>query len=306
MEKKVMVTGGAGFIGSHLVELLLNNGWIVKIFDNFSNSKREKSSSSNLEIIEGDIRDFDHLLRAMYGVDYVFHLAAQVSVQESIASTITHDVNVIGTENVFKAAWLSKVKKVIFSSSCAIYGNLTSGALVENCVPAPMNPYAESKLKGEQIANRYFKTGGLDSVCLRYFNVYGPRQRADSTYAAVIPMFMKCAAQNTPPTIYGDGNQTRDFVYVKDVARANMIAAEYQKTGIFNVGTGESTSINELWKLVSKGMPPVYKPARSGEIYHSRSDNTLAQTELKFLDRMSIKDGLSLMESKTAGVQSSP
>lgn len=301
-ERVALVTGGAGFIGSHLVDLLLLAGWKVRVLDNLStgNLANLPAQHGRLEFIAADIRNANAVQHACAGVDTVFHLAAQVSVLESIREPrVTREVNVEGTAGLFGAAAAAGVRRVVFSSSCAVYGDDPAQPKKEDMPVAPLSPYATSKLAGEQLASRYSRQD-LSIISLRYFNVYGPRQNPDSDYAAVVPRFIARALRGQAPMIYGDGGQTRDFLYVGDVARANLSAAELAGApaapALFNIGTGQATSVVELWRRIAAVIPlappPVYAAALPGEIRDSRADTTCARSVLGFTATTTLPQGL--------------
>lgn len=281
----ILVTGGAGFIGSHLVEYLLERGESVRVLDNFS-SGREKNlqylpKQLHLEVIKGDISDFHTVLAAMQGIKYVFHQAGLVSVPLSIQQPQTSfRHNTIGTFNIFEAARLSGVLRIIFASSAAVYGENNDLPLKEETACLPLSPYALEKHYAEQLANLYYRIYGLSSVGLRYFNVYGPRQSPQSSYSGVISILVNRLLNRKRPSIYGDGEQTRDFIYVKDVVSANIHSLEVCGEGayVFNVGSGKSISIKQLFKLLQRilktNIRPRYLPPREGDIHHSCADIT--------------------------------
>ncbi|MCD6573706.1 MAG: SDR family oxidoreductase [Thermoplasmata archaeon] len=300
--KKVVVTGGAGFIGSHLAEELVENNEVI-VIDNLSTGKLEniKHLMDNEKIIfkKGDIRDLDFLKKEFEGADYIFHQAAIVSVPFSIKNPfLTNEVNVSGTLNVLMAAKENSVKKVVYASSCAVYGNNPNLPLKEEMLPMPLSPYAVSKLTGEYYCQVFTDMYGLPAISLRYFNVYGPRQDASSPYAAVVPKFIERVKNNKPPIIYGDGKQTRDFIYVKDIVRANIMAAESMATGIFNIASGKAISIEELaYKIIeiarkNKNIKPLYEKPSPGDVRYSMADITKARKELNFRPEYSLKEGL--------------
>jgi len=253
--KKVVITGGAGFIGSHLADELARRGYKVTIIDDLSTGKIENMASllgtGSVEFIRGSVTDLPLLQELFQGVDYVFHQAAVASVPQSIETPlVSNDVNVSGTLKVLLAARDNGVRKVIYASSSSIYGDDTALPQKEDSLPGPQSPYAVSKLAGEYYCRVFQEVYGLPTVCLRYFNVYGPRCEPDSQYAAVIPRFISRVSRGEPPIIYGDGEQTRDFVFVNDIVEANILAAQTDVSGIFNVGNGESITINQLAELV--------------------------------------------------------
>ncbi len=293
---KVVVTGGCGFIGSNLVEELSRFADVV-VIDNLSTGNLSNLEGMGVEFVRGDILDLNLLKKVFEAADYVFHLAAVVSVQESVKNPLrTNEVNVGGTVNVLEAARVQGVKKVINSSSCAVYGDSGKLPLRETTPPDPKSPYATSKLAAESYCRVYEEVYGLKSVCLRYFNVYGPRQDPFSDYAAVIPRFISRVLRGKRPVIYGDGEQTRDFVYVKDVVKANMLAMERGR-GVYNIASGKSISINELagliCKIIGEKLDPIYKRERKGDIRNSAADISKAKEEIGFEPSYSLEEGLS-------------
>jgi len=292
-----LVTGGAGFIGSHIAEELSRKGYNVRILDNFSTGKKENLEGIKAELIKGDIRDFSTVKKAMKGIDYVFHEGAFVYVTKSIEDPLlTNEINVNGTLNVLVAARDSGCKKIVFASSSSVYGNTGKLPIKENFPLDPASPYAVTKMVGEQYSRVFYENYGLESVCLRYFNVYGPRQDPNSEYAAVIPKFIHLIKQNKPPVIFGDGEQTRDFIFVKDVVQANILSMKYKGFGIFNVGTGTSITINELAEkigyILNSKIKPVHAESRKGDARNSLSDITNAKKLLGFKPAYSIDSGL--------------
>lgn len=238
---KILVTGGAGFIGSHIVEHFQGKAEIV-VLDNLRTGYRKNLEGLEHTFIQGDIRDKAIVKKAMEGVDYVFHLAALISVPESMEKiSECVDINVNGLLNVFEAAAEAGVKKLCFSTSAAIYGDNPVVPKVETMFPEPKSPYAITKLDGEYYADMFTKLGKLKVACLRYFNVFGPRQDPNSAYAAAVPIFIERALKNMPITVYGDGDQTRDFIYVKDIVAANAYLAASDECGVFNVAYGGQT-----------------------------------------------------------------
>lgn len=271
---RILVTGGAGFIGSHIVELFQGKAE-VRVLDNLRSGYLHNIAPFEKEFIEGSILDKDILAKAMEGVDYVFHLAAMISVPESMGKPVECvEINTIGTLNVLEAAARAGVKKLCLSTSAAIYGDNPIVPKREDMFPEPKSPYAETKLSGEYYCGIYTKEGRLNTACLRYFNVFGPRQDPHSQYAAAIPIFISKAIANEPITIFGDGEQTRDFIYVKDIAAANaFFATQSPETGVFNVAYGGKVTINDLAKkiiaIIGSKSEIVYKPVRAGDVKHS-------------------------------------
>jgi UDP-glucose 4-epimerase len=267
-----LVTGGAGFIGSHLVQLLADHGWSVRVLDNLSTGSRDNLSGTGAELVEGDIRDPRTVDQAARGAEFVFHLAAMISVPESMAEPVEcYRANVLGSLHVLDAARRAGARRVILSSSCAVYGN-AGHPVDETAETAPISPYAASKLAMEQAAKMMAAAFGLETVSLRYFNVYGPRQAPDSPYAAAIPIFIHTMQSGRSPAIFGDGLQTRDFVFVGDVARANLLAAEarVEPGAVFNIGSGRSVTIHEVVQTLRAQFPglpdPSCGPPRPGDI----------------------------------------
>lgn len=285
--KKVVVTGGAGFIGSHLAEDLVTRGYHVIIHDDLSTGKRENIEpllkQENVGFIKGSVTDLVMLRKIFQGVDYVFHQAAIPSVPRSIEnSQASHEANITGTLNVLLAARDNGVKKVIYASSCSVYGDTPILPKREDMLPTPQSPYAVTKLAGEYYCRVFHGVYGLPTVCLRYFNVYGSRQDPDSQYAAVVPKFIKSVSEGNAPIIFGDGEQTRDFFFVKDAVEANILAAESDTVGFFNIGKGRSTSINRLTELIiglaGNTVKPIHSEPRPGDIRHSLADISKART----------------------------
>ncbi len=299
MTKKYLVTGGAGFIGSHLVRALLEQGAFVRVLDDFSTGKRENLSGLEVEIIAGDLRDMDKVLEAVRGVDVIFHEAAFVSVPQSMQDPLTcFDINQRGTESLLEAARKNGVGRVILASSAAVYGDSQALPLDEETALQPGSPYAVSKRVDELYAEMYTRSFGLPVVALRYFNVYGPRQRPDSMYAAAVPIFTRRLLDGLPVTIYGDGGQTRDLVYVGDVVRANLAASEHPAAPgqVFNVCTGCETRVLDLVEtlmdLIPSAPAPEFAPARAGDIYRSLGSPKRAAEILGFKPQTSLADGL--------------
>ncbi len=270
---RVLVTGGAGFIGSHIVEHFQGKAE-VRVLDNLRTGYKHNLDGFKVEFIEGDILDRETVRKAMEGVDYVFHLAAMISVPESMGDPIgCVELNATGTLIVLEEAAAAGVKKLCFSTSAAIYGDNPEMPKRETMLPEPKSPYAVTKLDGEYYCDMFTREGKLQTACLRYFNVFGPRQDPGSAYAAAIPIFTARAVQNKPITIYGDGEQTRDFIYVKDIVAANVFMATSEFTGVYNVAYGGCISINELVgkikAIVGSDSEVIHGPERAGDVKHS-------------------------------------
>ena len=282
----MVVTGGAGFIGSHLAEELAGRGYYVIILDNLSTGKLENIShliaKDNAEFVHESITNLPLLQTLFQGAEYVFHQAALASVPRSIDNPLaSNEANITGTLNVLLAARDNSVKKVIFASSSSAYGDTPTLPKRENMTPNPLSPYAVSKLASEYYCQAFSRVYGLHTVCLRYFNVYGPRQDPNSQYAAVIPLFIRRTSNGESPIILGDGEQTRDFTFVKDVVKANILMAQSNASGMFNISRGESITINQLAKiiieLIGNKTKPVYQEPRPGDILHSVADISKAK-----------------------------
>jgi UDP-glucose 4-epimerase len=297
---RTLVTGGAGFIGSHIVEELLRRGDSVRVFDNFSSGRRENLEDlpGKPEILEGDLRETAAVKAAVRDVEVVFHLAAFISVPQSMADPGTcFAINVGGTVNLLEAARQAGTRKVVLSSSTAVYGDTSVFPTTEEAPLQPLSPYAVSKQVNELYASLYSRMLGLPVTALRYFNVYGPRQRPDSDYAAVIPIFIRRLVTGQPITIYGDGKQSRDFIFVKDVVRANLMAAEAEMAGeAINICTGHETSLLDLLEELSELSPTnprvQFDAPRPGDIYRSKGWPEKAVKELGFKAETSIAEGL--------------
>jgi len=298
-----LVTGGAGFIGSHISDRLLADGHRVRILDNFSTGKHENIPlSGDVEVIAGDVGNYDTVRTAMEQVDIVFHEAAIASVPETVGNPLASErVNYRGTLNVLEAARHAGVKRVMFACSAAVYGDLPELPKQESMPVKPLSPYAVDKLASEQACQMYTHLYGLETVSLRYFNVFGPRQDPSSPYSGVISIFSDYLSQGRQPTIYGDGEQTRDFVYVSDVVEANIKAATAPSAAgkAINIATAGKLSINELLKTICdlKGQPfePRYKPGRQGDIRHSRADISAAREYLEWQPVVAFEDGLRML-----------
>ncbi len=295
-----LVTGGAGFIGSHLVEALVARGDRVRVLDDFSTGKRGNLAAvaGNVEVIEGDIRDPAAVRAAMDGVERVFHQAALVSVPRSVEDpAANHTINVDGTFHLLDAARQARVPAFVHASSAAVYGDLPGLPKTEDMPIAPLSPYGLAKRIGEEYVELFGRLYGLPGISLRYFNVYGPRQDPSSPYSGVISIFIERLLEGNPPTIFGDGEQTRDFIYVADVVRANLLAAEAaQMGGVYNVSTGEATSISALWReiqgIAGVYVKPRFAPARAGDVRHSVASYERARANLGFRPEISLNEGL--------------
>jgi UDP-glucose 4-epimerase len=298
---KALVTGGAGFIGSHIVERLVRTGHVARVLDNFSSGKRENLAplASSLEVIPGDVRDAERVEVAATGCDVVFHEAAIVSVPYSIEyPQETHDVNIQGTLNVLQAARRVGAKRVVFASSAAIYGDDPELPKHEAMLPRPISPYGVEKITGEHYLRVYSSHYGVETVALRYFNVFGPRQDPSSPYSGVISVFVDRALAKKPVTIFGDGEACRDFVYVDDVVDANLAAATRDGVSgqVFNVARGERTTLNELVdmlaRILRREIRPSYGSPRAGDITKSVADITHALNHLGYQPKVGVEDGL--------------
>lgn len=298
---KYLITGGAGFIGSHLVEALLEQGHIVRVLDNFDTGIRENLSllRGDPEIVDGSIEDYSVVKKAMKGIDYVLHQAARGSVPRSIEDPFgTHNVNITGTLNVLSAARESNVRRVISASSSSVYGETPELPKVETMVPAPKSPYAVSKLVLEHYSSVFHHVYGMETVALKYFNVYGPRQNPNLQYSAVIPIFIKNMLQGKRCTIYGDGEQTRDFTFITDCVKANLQACKADGVSgqVFNIAYGVQTSVNQLFSLLSEilgnQLEPTYEPARPGDVRFSYADIHKASAALQYRPEYTLKEGL--------------
>ena len=300
---KVLVTGGAGFIGSHLVDGLLARGHSVTVFDNLSSGTMDNlkthTGKPDFRFIQGDIRDAEAVERALAGVDAVIHEAAMISVPLSVKDPeFARSVNVDGTLTLLKASLGHGVKRFVYSSSCAVYGEQAELPISEDAPPQPLSPYASSKLAAEKNCLAFHERDGLETVCLRYFNIYGPRQTFGE-YAGVMMKFLERLRSDQPPIIYGDGEQTRDFIFVGDITEATLLALEQKGVAgeVMNIGTGEATSINKLCevflRLVGKSeLKPIYEVPRGGDIKHSLADITKAKKILSFKPKTSLEEGV--------------
>ncbi len=298
---KYLVTGGAGFIGSHIVRALLEQGAQVRVLDNFSTGRRENLEGlrGRLEVHEGDVRDPQKVKDAVSGVDIIFHEAAFVSVPQSMDEPQDcFDVNITGTSLLFDAARKAGVKRAVVASSAAVYGDSDVMPLVEETPLRPLSPYAVSKRVNEMYAELFTGSFGFEVAALRYFNVYGPRQRPDSQYAAAVPIFIRCLLDNQPITIFGDGGQSRDLVNIHDVVHANLMVSEHPAAPgkIFNICTGIETRLLDLLDVLDELFPnaprPVFMEPRIGDIYRSIGNPQKAADLIGFRAQVRLVDGL--------------
>jgi UDP-N-acetylglucosamine/UDP-N-acetylgalactosamine 4-epimerase len=314
MKKNILVTGGAGFIGSNLVEALLKDNRVgkVRVLDNLSNGYlsniEEFLSHPNFEFLEGDIRDYTTCLKACEGMDLISHQAALGSVPRSINDPLTTNaVNITGTLNVFTAAKENNIDRVIYAASSSTYGDHPGLPKVEDKIGNPLSPYAVTKYVSELYAKVFYTTYGLNTIGLRYFNIFGPKQSPNGAYAAVIPLFIECILENKRPVINGDGTHSRDFTYVANAVQANILALFTENTEgvnqVYNVACGERTSLNELWAalldLSDKSIEPIYGAERTGDVKNSLADIGKIEKNLGYKVLINIKDGLeSLLKYK--------
>jgi UDP-glucose 4-epimerase len=301
MSDLYLVTGGAGFIGSNISEKLVNNGENVRVIDNFLTGKSVNLDTfkDKIEFIEGDIRNLETVKMAMKDVDYVIHQAALPSVPKSVDLPIeSNEHNTNGTLNVLFAAKEAGVKRVVYAASSSAYGDQEQSPKVETMLPMPMSPYAVNKLAGEHYCAAFYKVYGLETVALRYFNVFGPRQDPTSYYSAVIPKFISALLKNERPTIFGDGEQSRDFTFIENVITGNLLACKAEGVGgqMFNLACGESFSLNhlfqELQNIMGTSLEPIFEDARIGDVKHSLADITKARNSLGFDVQVDFKNGL--------------
>jgi len=298
---KYIITGGAGFIGSHIVEELAKQQHEVVILDNFFSGRMENIKQflkkKNVAFVKGSITDLSVLKKIFEGADGIFHEGAIASVPRSIANPLaTNEANVTGTLNVLIASRDCDVRKVLFASSSSVYGNTPTLPKREDMTPDPLSPYAVSKLTGEHYLKVFSEVYGLKTLSLRYFNVFGPRQDPKSEYAAVIPRFITKIFSHESPTIYGDGSQTRDFTYVKDVVQANIRAMESDAEGVFNVAYCKQIDLNELasqiMEITGITVPLVYEPPRTGDVRDSLADIRRAQKAFGYAPEYTVRSGL--------------
>jgi nucleoside-diphosphate-sugar epimerase len=297
-----LVTGGGGFIGSNMVRFLLDKGIEVRVLDNFETGKREnlEQVSSKIELIEGDIRDLETCKRAAESADVIYHLAALGSVPRSMKDPVTsHDVNVNGTVNMLEAARFCNTGRFVFASSSSVYGPSKVLPQHEGLVHCPISPYAATKATGEMYCCGYYNAYGLQTVCLRYFNVFGPRQDPTSQYAAAIPLFVSALMRDKPPTIFDDGEQSRGFTYVDNVTSANYKAAtcDDPQGQAVNISTANAVSVNEVVNKIrellgKEQVEPIYAPPRAGDIKHSLADVSKAKEVIGYEPLVTFEEGI--------------
>jgi len=299
--KSALVTGGAGFIGGHLTRSLVQSGVAVKVLDDLStgNPKNLADVADHVQFLPGDVRDLSSVAAAVHGVDVVFHLAAMVSVPQSVKEPERcHAICATGTMNVLEAAAAANVRRLVYAASSSAYGDAGEGAIPETATLRPMSPYAAAKLAGEHYCQAWSAISDLETVRLRFFNVFGPNQDPSSPYSGVISIFTKLALEKGTPTIYGDGKQTRDFVYVEDVVRALLAAAEKPNVDgeVFNIGRGQATSLLELLSHVGNAagveLSPQFAQPRTGDVKHSLANVSAARNGLGFTAKVGLREGL--------------
>ena len=298
---RYLVTGGAGFIGSNIVRALVEQGRAVRVLDNFATGKNENLEDclSQIELVEGDIRDFWTCLDAVGDCDYVLHQAALPSVQRSVANPqTTNEINIGGTLNMVEAARRQRVKRFVYASSSSVYGDTPTLPKVETMLLNPLSPYATTKLTGEYYCRNYHQLYGLPTVCLRYFNIFGPHQDPNSHYAAVVPRFITALLTRQQPTVFGDGEQSRDFTYVQNAVQANLAACERESAvgGVYNVACGDRFTLNQLLKLlreiIGTSVTAIHTESRPGDINHSQADIEAAKRDLGYRPQINFEDGL--------------
>lgn len=300
---RFLVTGGAGFIGSHIVERLLKEGYFVRVLDNLSSGKRENLglNNKNLEFIEGDICNKDICLKAAQGIDYISHQAALRSVPKSLENPNRYnEVNINGTLNMLEAALQHEAKSFVFASSSSIYGDCDKFPQKEDAYPKIISPYALTKLAGESYCRIFYKIYGLNTVSLRYFNIFGPRQALDDDYSAVIPKFINCILKDESPPVHGDGKQTRDFTFVDNAVEANLLASARKDLNgeVVNVANQKEYSVLDLVKLINKienrQIKPKFSPFRKGDVVRTLADISKAKRVLNYHPLIDFEDGLKL------------
>lgn len=296
-----LVTGGAGFIGSNIVDELLRRGKRVRVLDNFSTGRAEnlRDALDRIELIEGDVRDADAVEKAVRGADFVLHQAALASVPRSIVDPVANNqVNVQGTLNILVAAQRHQVKRVVYASSSSVYGDSEELPKVETMTPNPKSPYAVAKLAAEHYCRVFADLHGMTTVSLRYFNVFGPRQDPSSQYSAVIPIFVRCLLTGKPPTIHGDGEQSRDLTFIENVVNANLLACEANVSGgrVYNIACGGRYTINEVFdaleKRIGSGLRPVHEAPRAGDVKHSMANIGRIRRDLGYEPTVDFEAGM--------------
>ena len=301
--KKYLVTGGAGFIGSNIVRAILEKGDFVRIIDNFSTGRKENieefKGNSNFELLEGDITNLDFAKQSVDGIDFVLHQAAIPSVQRSVGDPLkSNNANINGTLNMLLASKDAKVKRFVYAASSSVYGENLQLPKIENMAVMPISPYALQKYTGERYCQIFWKLYGLPTICLRYFNVFGPNQDPNSQYSAVIPKFIKSLLKGEKPVIYGAGEQSRDFTFIDNVVNINLLSANSEKGfgEVFNVACNEETSLNQLLKMLNDilkiNIDAEYKDVRVGDVLHSKADISKATEILGYMPKVKIKEGL--------------
>jgi len=304
---RFLVTGGAGFIGSNIAERLLKDGHFVRVLDNFSSGKEENLSfvtqyairTTQYELIRGDIRDYQTCLKACEGIDYVLHQAALRSVPKSMERPHEYnEVNIDGTVNMLEASRKKKIKRFVFASSSSIYGDTDIFPQKEGHLPLLISPYALTKLTGEYYCRIFSENFGLNTISLRYFNVFGPRQALDDEYAVVIPKFIHCILNDEQPPIFGNGRQSRDFTYIDNVVEANILAAVTPniKCDVFNIANGRDNTVlglvNILNEIIGKSITPEFRPVRQGDVFRTLADISKAQKILGYQTKVGFREGL--------------
>lgn len=296
-----LVTGGAGFIGSHLVAALVERGERVRVLDNFSTGQRQNLApfQAKIDLIEGDLRHPEDCKRACDGIEIIFHEGAVPSVPRSVEDPVmTHQANIDGTFNILEAARLAKCRRLVYAASSSAYGDTPTLPKHEGMLPQPLSPYGVHKLAAEFYCRAYYECFGFQTLALRYFNVFGPRQNPKSQYAAAIPAFVTSILAGQPPTVYGDGEQTRDFTYIANIVHANLLAAKAEKTcgQVINVACGERITINRIISRINeylgKDVRPQYVPKRPGDIRDSFADINLAKKVIGFEPQVLFDEGL--------------
>lgn len=300
---RYLVTGGAGFIGSHITEALAQRGDTVRVLDNLSTGHRSNLDAfkDQVEFMEGSITDSETVARAVDGIDFIFHQAALASVPRSVKKPLdTNEACVTGTLNVLDQARQAGVQRVVYAASSSAYGDQPFSSKRESDIPAPLSPYAVAKLAGEHYCHAFYRTYGLETVCIRYFNVFGPRQDPNSPYSAVIPLFITRLLNGESPLLYGNGEQTRDFTYVANVVHGNLLACERPAERVagrtFNVANGRTTSLLKLLELLNEylgtNITPQFEPPRPGDVRDSLADITQARKQLGYDPPVSFEEGL--------------